>query len=233
MAHATAYDLPQYCPWATPLAAPAARAFAQAPPNSLARFAPQATHAVFDADQAQTLHMVFSPSWYTAAIAPTPALSKTVKRRNRRRIRKMYLKIEEKAGNVGAFSGDNVHNDCCDVVHDDSSDSAADEETRNRMLWNASSASLDLSLSARTSASAQACSTPASALPAKDSRKSSFSSRPIPCTAQLFAVDFAASDQAHELCYAHPDSSQDPLSRLFDTLRLAARMHAQIWPSFQ
>ncbi len=56
---------------------------------------------------------------------------------------------------------------------------------------------------------------------------------PFPCTAQLFAVDIAASEQAREMRYVLPGYDQDPIARLREVLTFGARLHAQAWPSPQ
>ncbi len=169
----------------------------------------------------------------------TPRLSKTVKRRNRRRIRKMHMAIEELASAHSAERTpvDDVDQDLQDIDttyyehrSTDGNISAfdADEEARNKFLWNMTSSDPALACFSRTPSSALACSSPAPASSAAQSRRSSIAPpRPIPCTAQLFAVDIAASVAACEMRFVQPDATQDHVTHLREVMALGSRFHAQ------
>ena len=103
----------------------------------------------------------------------TPRLSKTVERRIRRRIRKMHMAIEELASARSAERSpvDDVDQDLpdlCTTSHEHCSNDGhisavdMDEEARNRVLWNMTSANPALACFSRTSSSAHAYFSPAS-----------------------------------------------------------------------
>ena len=172
----------------------------------------------------------------------TPRLSKTVKRRNRRRIRKMYLKIQEASEaaltldactSSFAWSTTNAASTKDRGEQNDSneSDDDCDEEARDRAIWNASTFSSSNSPT-RTATPELVNQLSASAQHTPNSRDTCMAPRrPVPCTMQLFLVDIAASVEARELCYVQPDAAQDPDERLRAVLALASRMHAQVRPS--
>jgi hypothetical protein len=167
-------------------------------------------------------------------------LSKTVKRRNRRRIRKMYLKIQEASEGcltldtcTASFAWSTTNETPTEdlLAQDDSSESIEDEEARDRAIWNASTASSPNSPT-RTASPELDKQLSATAQHSPDSRETCIAQRqPVPCTMQLFPVDIAASVEARELRYVQPNVTQDPVDRLRAVLALATRMHAQVWPS--
>jgi hypothetical protein len=146
-------------------------------------------------------------------------LSKTVKRRNRRRIYKLFRVIEElenrtpdgldchphidwSPSRINDFGI--VHGDDRNAFGNSGADDDDDEAARNRLIWNASLTHQSLPSPSRTSTSARACSLP---LPPMSEtltlRASLVSSWPVSCTVQLFAVDIAASEKARDaLCSA-------------------------------
>ena len=116
-------------------------------------------------------------------------------------------------------------------AHDHSSDRAEDEEDEEddkADQLNADETEQTLMTPTRSISGTGICKTSVQAWHAHVSHRPS--SWRIPCTAQLFAVDVAASDTAHEMRFAPPDCAQDPVARLLEVLALATRMHAQVWP---
>ncbi len=169
-------------------------------------------------------------------------LSKTVKRRNRRRIRKMYLKIQEASEGpltldscTASFAWSTTNETPTKdlLAQDDSnaSDDAEDGQVLDRAIWNASSASSPNSPTS-TATPELVNQLSASAQHTPNSRETCIAPRrPVPCTMQLFPVDIASSVEARELRYVQPDATQDPDERLRAVLALSTRMHAQVWPS--
>jgi hypothetical protein len=167
-------------------------------------------------------------------------LSKTVKRRNRRRICKMCLKIQEASEGAltlnactarFAWSTTNAASTVDVGAHDDSNESTEhdDEEARDKAIWNAKTFSSPNSPT-RTATPQHS----ASAQHPPDPRVIYIAPRqPVPRTVQLFPVDIASSVEARELHYVQPDPTQNPVDRLRAILALATRMHARVWPSLK
>ena len=211
-------------------------------------FAPNSSPSLVSTWSDETWSRTVPKQAYLQTMHPPPpaiqprGLSKTVKRRNRRRIRKMYLKIQEASEaaltldactSSFAWSTTNAASTKDRGEQNDSneSDDDCDEEARDRAIWNASTFSSSNSptrtatpeLVNQLSASAQH--TPASRITCIAPRQ------PVPCTMQLIAIDIAASVEARELRYVQPDAAQNPAERLRSVLALATRMHAQAWPN--